>query len=631
MKPNYTLRDRIRYAVDNTFTRGTAALILWLAILSVAIIAVMALVVSLFGITPEGEAPLGFWEAAWRNLMRTLDAGTMGGDSGWGYRLIMLLVTLGGVFVISTLIGVLSSAIEGRLEELRRGKSKILETNHIVILGWSEQIFTIISELVEANRNQPANCIAVLSPLDKVAMDEMLNTRLENTGKTRLVSRCGLPIDINDLNIVSIDTAKSIIILAPEDSENADAEVIKILLAIINNPTRKASAYHVVAELRDPENAQVAHIVGKDEVELVLTGDVIARILAQTCRQSGLSAVYTELLDFGGDEIYLSNFPQLIGSKYKGVLSRFESNAVLGIALANGSVKLNPPLDTVIGVDDQLVLVAADDDQIILSDAGQPISALIRKGIQEVEKEESVLILGWNRRAPRIIQELDRYAVKNSTMKLMFCVDHSDGYRQELEQLEHFKADCVAGEITERKILKSLDLNAFDHIIVLSDSDNQPTQKADSKTMITLLHLRDLAEKHQFGYSIVSEMQDIRNRNLIEVAHADDFIVSDKLISLLLAQVSENKALNKVFEDILDPEGSEIYLKPVQNYVAVDQDVNFYTVVESAILKSETAIGYRLLSESRNKTQFYGIHINPKKSENVTFRPGDKIIVLADK
>ena len=252
MKPNYKLRDRIRYAVDNTFTRGTAALILWLAILSVAIIAIMALVVTLLRITPDGEAPLGFWEAAWRNLMRTLDAGTMGGDSGWGYRILMLLVTLGGVFVISTLIGVLSSAIGGKLDELRRGRSKILETNHIVILGWSEQIFTIISELVEANCNQPANCIAVLSPLDKVAMDEMLNTRLEDTGKTRLVSRCGSPIDINDLNIVSIDTAKSIIILASEDTENADAEVIKVLLAIVNNSSRKEVCLSYCGRIAQP-------------------------------------------------------------------------------------------------------------------------------------------------------------------------------------------------------------------------------------------------------------------------------------------------------------------------------------------------------------------------------------------
>jgi hypothetical protein len=631
MKPNYTLRDRIRYAVDNTFTRGTAALILWLAILSVAIIVVTALVVTWLRITPDGEAPLGFWEAAWRNLMRTLDAGTMGGDAGWGYRIIMLLVTLGGVFVISTLIGVLSSAIEGKLDELRRGKSKILETNHIVILGWSEQIYTIISELVEANRNQPANCIAVLSPLDKVVMDEMLVTRLKDTGRTRLVSRCGSPIDINDLNIVSIDNAKSIIILAPEDTDNPDAEVIKVLLAIVNNASRKKSAYHIVAELRNPDNAQVARIVGKDEVELVLTGDVIARILAQTCRQSGLSAVYTELLDFGGDEIYLRKFPQLEGMLYRDTLMRFESNAVMGIARSDGIVQLNPDPATKIGKEDQLVLVAADDDQIFLTDNATPQLTLISFGKEESVREERVLLLGWNRRAPRIIRELDRYAGPNSKMVLMSRMDHPASYMEQLRGLQNFHVDCLTGDITDRKQIAELDLGSFAHIIVLSNSDDLTAQKADSRTMMTLLHLRDLAEKAGFGYSIVSEMQDIRNRNLIEVAHADDFIVSDKLISLLLAQVSENKTLNKVFEDVFDPDGSEIYLKPVEHYITVDQPVNFYTVVESASRRGETAIGYRKSSESRDQTLAYGIHLNPRKSQETAYSHGDRIIVLAEK
>jgi hypothetical protein len=54
---------------------------------------------------------------------------------------------------------------------------------------------------------------------------------------------------------------------------------------------------------------------------------------------------------------------------------------------------------------------------------------------------------------------------------------------------------------------------------------------------------------------------DIRNRNLAEIARADDFIVSNQVINLLLTQISENKQLRAVFSDLLAPEGSEIYLK----------------------------------------------------------------------
>jgi hypothetical protein len=58
---------------------------------------------------------------------------------------------------------------------------------------------------------------------------------------------------------------------------------------------------------------EVARMVGKDEVELVLVGDLVARVIAQTCRQSGLSVVYTELLNFEGDEICFSEQPALVG------------------------------------------------------------------------------------------------------------------------------------------------------------------------------------------------------------------------------------------------------------------------------------------------------------------------------
>ena len=55
-------------------------------------------------------------------------------------------------------------------------------------------------------------------------------------------------------------------------------------------------------------------------------------------------------------------------------------------------------------------------------------------------------------------------------------------------------------------------------------------------------------------------MLDHRNRELAEVTQADDFIVSDRLISLMLSQLSENEELNAVFDELFNPEGSEVYL-----------------------------------------------------------------------
>ena len=217
MKP--TFRQRFRYQFDNLMARGTPAMIGMLFVLSLIIVIIAGTIISSARFVQEGEtAPLSFGEAAWESLMRTLDSGTMGGDTGTGYRLVMLFVTLGGVFIVSALIGVLNNAIESQMERLRKGRSQVLETDHSLVLGWSAQIFTILNELMAANENQKKARIVVLADKDKVEMEDEIRERIEVKGKTRIICRSGSPIDPNDLEIASPHTAKSIIVLPPENN-----------------------------------------------------------------------------------------------------------------------------------------------------------------------------------------------------------------------------------------------------------------------------------------------------------------------------------------------------------------------------------------------------------------------------
>ena len=165
---------------------------------------------------------------------------------------------------------------------------------------------------------------------------------------------------------------------------------------------------------------------------------------------------------------------------------------------------------------------------------------------------------------------------------------------------------------------------------MLSYSDGLEPQEADARTLITLLHLRDMAERQGRNFSIVTEMLDVRNRDLAEVTRADDFIVSDKLIGLMLSQISERKQLAAVFADLFDPEGAEIYLKPAEDYVEPGRPVTFYTALEAARRREEVAIGYRVDADANNADQSYGVHVNPRKSESITLTAADSLIVLAE-
>jgi ion channel POLLUX/CASTOR len=627
----FTLRQRLRYAFDNTLSRGTPALIAWLAIVTIAFLAVASIVLSILGAAPRDEAgtSMSFPALMWHNLMRTLDAGTMGGDAGpVPYLLMMLLVTLGGVFIVGTLIGLISNGVGNQIDELRKGRSLVAETDHIVILGWNDRIFTIMGELILGNEHRKRNVIVIMADRDKVTMDDDVRERIEDTKTTTIVCRRGNPIDLGDLKIVNFNAARAIIVLSPE-GDDPDAEVIKSILAVTNHPDRRPEKFHIVAEIRERRNMEPARLVGRDEAQLIETGETIARVIAQTCRQTGLSGVYTELLDYGGDEIYFKKDAALDGISFADSLFAFDTCSVVGVKTADGIVKLNPSMDHRFAPGDEAIVIAADAASMRIAKHAPSLNAsLMVQKSTSVQQPEKTLMLGWSSRAAIIIRELDNYVAPGSIMTVVADSPRLDHDIELLRpQLKRQQLDVRRGDSSDRATLESVDPEQYQHIIVLCYADDMPVQKADAKTLVTLLHLRDIESKSGSNkYSIVSEMLDVRNRELAEITQADDFIVSENLTSLLVAQVTENRDLRAVFDDIFDSDGSEIYLRPASDYVTLGTPMTYWHVVEGARRRGEVAIGYRLAESGQGD----GVRVNPPKSASVTFGAEDRVIVVAE-
>ena len=626
---------RLRYAFDNYMARGTVALIGGLFVLSLLVIVVVSAVVVISGTLRASATTedIDTAELLWRSLLRTLDPGTMGGDRGSvPFVLAMLTVTLGGIFVVATLIGVISTGIQGKIDELRKGRSIVLEDNHTVILGWSPQVFDIIGEIVLANASKRNQRIVLLADRDKVQMETEIHRRLPNTLTTRVVCRSGSPIDLDDLALASLQTSRSIIVLSPE-AEDPDTDVIKTLLAITNDPSRRTQPYHVVTEIRDQRNVEVARLASRGEAQLVLGGELIGRIAAQTCRQPGLSIVYMELLDFGGDEIYFFEEASLVGRQFGEALAAYRTSSLIGIVPKGEQPHLNPPMDRVIAVGDRLIFIADDDDTILRTDPPirPAVDEQIVSGTDAQAGPERTLVLGWNSRTPQLLVELDRY-VSDGSQVLVIAEGVGVGDQVEAvgRRLHRLELSFRAGETTDRTTLNSVTGEGYQHVVVMSYSDMLDEQRADARTLVTLLHLRDIEAQRGESFTIVSEMLDVRNRALAHVTRADDFIVSGKLVSLTMSQLAENPGLSEVFDDLFDEEGSEVYLKAAGDYVRLDEPVDFYTVVESARRRGQVAFGYRVLAEADQPGKAYGVVINPDKGQAVTFTDEDKIIVLAE-
>ena len=630
----------LRYWFDNTLARGPTALLIWLGLaISIVIIAISVLV-RVTGIAAEDSLT----EQAWVYLMTmfgVIDADISG---HWSFRFASLIVILSGIFVMSAFIGILTTGIDNKLNELKKGRSQVIESGHVVILGWTEEVFTLIRELLEANSNKPSACIAILANREKVEMEARIRETIDPNTTTRIVCRSGSPMVMQDLEIVSLNTASSIIILTPPDDISGMA-TMKTILAITKNPNRRSEPYHIVTSINDPKIVGSSRLLAGDELEIVLGNELISRIAAQTSLQSGLSIVYTDLLDFAGDEIYFETEARLAGKTYRDAVLSYDTSAVFGILTEEGIPFLNPPPNTVLGKQDQVIAISRDDDTIILSSHTQP--PIDEQTICSTDTESSVskriLVLGWNPNSPVFLRHLFNYIPTSST--IIIGAD-TEGLLIEIDELitsTELTIDHRQIDPTDRQQLDNLPFDSIQHVVILPNHESVPTgdraviDQIDASTYVTLFNVRDIREKGDYPLTIVSEILDLENRSLIEASEADDFVVSDQLISLTLSQITGNKVLGTVLNRLFESEGAEIYLKPAVNYINTDQAVNFFTIAESALRRNETAIGYRIDSQRttpncthNNKDMNYGLVLNPDKAIAVSFSTKDKIIVLAE-
>ena len=617
---------RLRYRFDTAMSRGTGIVILWLGGITFGLVFIAALVLTVFGIGVNEDKTPSLLERFWQSLLRILDPGTFSGDAGWPLRITMLLVTLLGVLIGGSLIGLIVAGVDSKVEQLRRGRSVVAERGHTLILGWSPRIFTLISEIVEANANQRRGCIVVLASEEKPTMEEAVRERVGDTKTTRIVCRTGDPSSPQDLLIANADEARSIVVLAGGEDGVADAEAVKAVLAVMSSEPRRTSAT-VVAELNEAETARALHEASQGNVVTVRAADVIARVTAQACRQSGLSLVWRDLLDFSGDEIYLQIAPELQGHTYGEALLAFDTSSVIGRRAADGAISVNPAMETMFEPGDSVIAISADDDTVVLTGFVAEDAPDVVLSPPPPDGTDRLLVVGWSHLGPVVLRELDQFAPPGSTVDVLAdpdLVDPGELVNLDLGRLR-VTYQSTGGNLDE--LGSSVRAQQYDKVIVLGYRRGLTPPEADARSLLSLLILQQALVASSSGQRprIVTELLDARDVDLARATGADDFVVSDELSSLMLAQLAERPDLEDVFADLFDVEGSAIALQPATWYVTSGQ-VPFRRVVAAARARGESAIGYRI---EHGPGGLPVVVLNPHKTDPVTLGGGDQVVVIA--
>lgn len=632
MTTKFTVKERLRYRIDNTLARGVGMVLLWLGVLTALFVILVAGIIQITGIGPS-DSSTSMTEGVWLAITRSLDPGTFSGDEGDKFRFGMLAVTLIGIFLGATIIGIISSGIDTRLETLRRGRSAVVEVGHTLIIGRSDKLSVVISELVEANRSERGRAIVVLTADDPVEVTDEIRRDVKDLGTSRLVVRSGSPTRVNDLARMNPQDAKSVIVLSPDD-DTARAYLVKVVLGL-NQLIPAGSATTIVAEADDEEVADALSEVVGPRLNTVISSAIVARITAQVSRMSGLGAVYQELLDFDGDEMYIVPIPERwVGSSF-GQLTLASSKAtIIGLERADGTVSLTVESETIVMAGDKAIGIAEDDSVFVLDRDPVPWARPADHPVMGLElTRERTLIVGWSSNAQLIIKEVETHVSQGSELVILVDPDSHEVAEVEAElALSGVTKQSVSlkfGSTISRSVLADvLSSGAFDHVMILCERSRFGLDEADARVLLTLMHVRALSPESTSN--VIAELADPNDVELGHQGDSSEFIVSMQLISLLMAQLSESPHLSHVFADMFDGVGAAVAMHPAERYVPLGE-TDFDSVIASARNWGVVAIGYRAASPGGGSAALAGgIRVNPSKTERILFNAGDMIVVLVN-
>lgn len=140
------LKKRIAYRVDVFFSMYPYAKLL-------ALLFATILLIGFGGLALYAVSDSSLYEALWLSWTFVADSGNHAEMVGFWPRVVSVSISAGGMLIFAMMLGLVSDAISEKVDSWRKGKSEVIEKNHILILGWSDKLviflltFLLLSDL----------------------------------------------------------------------------------------------------------------------------------------------------------------------------------------------------------------------------------------------------------------------------------------------------------------------------------------------------------------------------------------------------------------------------------------------------------------------------------------------------
>lgn len=640
--------DVLRYKFQQFIARGgisifTSLLVAFLLILAVTFL-IRLIVFWVFGDAGEQYGGRHFW-ATWTQLT---DPGNMfyDLDSGWGTKLVSILTGMAGIIIFSALIAFITTALDAMITEFRQGRGKVIEEDHTLVLGWSDQVPELLKELILANESEKYAAVVILADKSKEEMDTILYKALPDTKSTKIVTTPGSPTSGAELRRVALAKARSVIILSDsratdtyEAQDRADLAVLKSVMAI-QATGELEEMIPIIAQVHTKEKQALIESFGEDTIIALDIEAIMCQLITQTALSSGLQVVYNEMFSFDGGEIYFVDDQDMAGRRFGDLPMRMPDGIPLGIWDEEAGVRLRPGNETLIEEDQELIVFAEDDSTISFVEEALGTYEVLATPSEPMDKRaQRALILGWNAMGKSFVEENTEYLKPGSEFHIL--VPHSSQVLEtdlaELaEELEDMVLKTIHANALSADELAAADPYSYDVVFLLNtDLEETNPERIDAGVLVVLHLLRQLAltmPEAAATTRVVTQVLNPENQELMVQSRADDFVISDKMTTMILAQMSEEPRMRLVYDDLFQEDGSEIYLKPAHLYLGGKDSITapFSHFMATANERDEICLGYRKAETIRDPDQNFGVTLNPDKTEEVTLGAEDFLVVLSE-
>ncbi len=595
---------RIKYRFDCMMAKGNLGMIKILLVGTLAVVAVIAIAIHLSAPPEDRDLAGSLWDA----LASAVNAWMPYSDDGSpAYIVLTALAAVAGLLFTSLLIGIFAGAIEQKMTDLREGNSTVLERGHIVVLGFTTGEYTLLRQLIATARGKKT-CIVVTGEMPRSDMETDIRENVEIPKNVKVICRTAAPGDVRAIEVCSIRDCKTVVI----NQANDEMTVKSTLAACRILSAAGQSDVRIIANVADPSYLIPHDLAVKMNVIGISVNDVIARVIAHSCTETGISRAYEDLFDIEGNNLRIAALPEAAGKTFARTVRTMNGAVPVGV-VSDRLTNINPPSGYVISPDDKMIVWVEDAEKISFIDdryaAGdtQPIPA------PEEIVTVRTLVIGTGSSPETLLQELPE------CRNLITFADVPDDARDRIREFADRRADVELsffdGDADEIPVITGL-LRQTDHIVILADDEND-----DVTNILRYIRINDIKHREGLDFSVTLELRNEADLQLVGTDNGTDFIVAPHIVSMFLSQIADSPDITSAFKELLSNTGREIHLKPA-SILGAGRVMTCAEIRAELISKGNIFLGYTC----RDKTT-----LNPDLDEVIKVGEIDKLVVISEK